>query len=76
MIQSQLKTISCYDACGHNGDMTVRRLSGVFFFCLLLCLLQAIWSLLPNLEKFDLSELFDKCKSLNTCTYYTNVEQI
>ena len=51
---SQLETISCYDACGHSGDMTVRKLSTLF------CSLHAVWSLLPNLENFVLSELFDK----------------
>ena len=34
----------------------------------LTCLLQTEWFLLRKLKRFDLSELFDKCKSLNTCT--------
>ena len=29
---SQLETISCYDVCGHNGDMTVRKLSTLFCY--------------------------------------------
>ena len=33
-------------------------------------------SLLPNLEQFELSGLFDKCKSLSACIYYTTEEQI
>ena len=56
---SQLETISCYDACDHNGDMTVRKLSTLFCYVHFML----VWSLLPNLENFDLSELFDKEKA-------------
>ena len=38
-------------------------------------LLQTVWFLLPKLKQFDLNELFDKCKSLNTCTYYVTEEE-
>ena len=58
LFNSQLKTITC-----DNNDCRNCLLS-------LSCLLQTVWFLLPKLEDFDLSELF------NTCAYHTTEEEM